>query len=115
MQVPSVIQTSGDYSNAQAQYMSPVQEETTHTIPEEPGPQRHSNQLAPPTANTGRLRSASNATRKGLKRMSSRLSATPSQTTNRGNEYESEVTDLLDVVGKATSICGHAIKLTHVS
>lgn len=81
--------------------MSPVQEEATHTIAEQPGPQQHSDFLAPATANASRLRSASNATRRGLKRVSSKLSTTPSQATRRGDDYETEVTDLLDVVGKA--------------
>lgn len=94
------VRTSGDFGGPQAQYMSPVQEEGTHTIPEQPELQQYPDQLAPASANVGRLRGASNATRKGLKRMSSRLS-TPSQPTQRDNEYESEVTDLLDVVGEA--------------
>ena len=99
MQLPPPIHTSGDYGGPQANYMSPVQEETTHTIPEHPEPHQQADHLAPATANTGRLRSASNATRKGLKRMSSRLS-TPSQAPQKENEYETEVTDLLDVVGE---------------
>lgn len=102
-QILPTIRTSGDFSGPQAQYMTPVQEETPHTIPEHEEPQQHLEQVAPAMANTGRLRSASNATRKGLKRMSSRLS-TPSQATQRDNEYESEVTDLLDVVGRLTCL-----------
>lgn len=96
--------TGGDEFNApQAAYMPPVHEEAMHTILEHHIPQQHSDRLAPATADTGRLRSASNATRRGLNRMSSRLSATPSQAMQRENEYESEVTDLLDVVGKISA------------
>jgi hypothetical protein len=79
-----------------------LHEETMHTIPEQQVPHEYSEHLAPPAANTGRLRSASNATRRGLNRMSSRLS-TRSQVSQRDAEYESEVTDLLDVVGKMST------------
>lgn len=108
-QMLPTIRTSDDFSGPQVQYMPPVHEEPIHTIPEHEVPQQHSEQLpeqlAPAAANTGRFRSASNATRRGLKRMSSRLS-TPSQATQRDGEYESEVTDLLDVVGKTnTPVC----------
>ena len=92
------IRTSGDFSGPQAQYMSPVQEETNNTILEQSQPRQQLDQLSP-AVSSGRLRSASNATKRGLRRMSSRLS-TPSETTQKDNEYESEVTDLLDVVGK---------------
>jgi hypothetical protein len=103
-QMLPTIRTSDDFSAPQVPYMPPVQEEPTHTIPEHEVPQQPE-LLAPAAANTGRLRSASNATRRGLKRMSSRLS-TPSQATQRDGEYESEVTDLLDVVGKtSTPMC----------
>ena len=101
-QILPTIRTDDNFSTPQAAYMSPVHEETMHTIPEQQVPQQHSEHLAPAAANTGRLRSASNATRRGLNRMSSRLS-TRSQVTQRDAEYESEVTDLLDVVGKMST------------
>jgi hypothetical protein len=101
-QMLPTIRTADDFSAPQAAYMSPVHEETMHTIPEQQVPHEYSEHLAPPAANTGRLRSASNATRRGLNRMSSRLS-TRSQVSQRDAEYESEVTDLLDVVGKMST------------
>ena len=92
------IRTSGIFDGVANEHMTPVKEETSHTIPEGSVPQQNSDLLAP-AATTGRLRSASNAARGGLKRMSSKLSNI-SQPTQKGDDYETEVTDLLDVVGK---------------
>jgi hypothetical protein len=108
-QMMPTINTSEDFNVPQAAYMSTVPE--MHTIPEQQVAQP-TDHLAPAAANSGRLRSASNATRRGLNRISSRMS-TRSQTSQRDGDYETEVTDLLDVVGMSIASLGRLIMLTY--